>query len=70
MEDFISQEEFNAEQLHIKALKEGINNAACDDILATAEKNGLTLEVVWSAFKHKGTIPRLFSFAMSASRIG
>ena len=50
MEDFISNEDFN---LELKALDEALINIECDEILAHADRRGLMLEVVWSAFKHK-----------------
>jgi ribosomal protein S10 len=50
MEDFISQDEF---QLELKAMDEAIINMECDEILSRADRYGLQLEVVWSAFKHK-----------------
>jgi hypothetical protein len=54
MEDFISQEEF---QLELKAMDEAIINMECDEILSRADRYGLQLEVVWSAFKHKDQFP-------------
>jgi hypothetical protein len=54
MEDFISQDEF---QLELKAMDEAIINMECDEILSRADRYGLQLEVVWSAFKHKEQFP-------------
>jgi hypothetical protein len=50
MEDFISNDDFN---LELRALDEALINIECDDILSRADANGMLLEVVWSAFKHK-----------------
>lgn len=50
MEDFISQEEFQAE---IKALDKALNNMDCEDILSRSKNYGVQFEVVLSAFKHK-----------------
>jgi hypothetical protein len=55
MEDFISQDEF---QLELKAMDEAIINMECDEILSRADRYGLQLEVVWSAFKHKEQFPK------------
>jgi hypothetical protein len=55
MEDFISQDEF---QLELKAMDEAIINMECDEILSRADRYGLQLEVVWSAFKHKDQFPK------------
>ena len=54
MEDFISQDEF---QLELKAMDEAIINMECDEILSRADKFGMQLEVVYSAFKHKEQFP-------------
>ena len=54
MEDFISQDEF---QLESKAMEEAIINIKCDEILSRADRYGLQLEVVWSAFRHKEQFP-------------
>ncbi len=54
MEDFISQDEF---QLELKAMDEAIINMKCDEILSRADRYGLQLEVVWSAFRHKEQFP-------------
>jgi len=40
-------------ELEEQAQQEAIINEKCDAILAEADKRGLQLEVVWSAFKHK-----------------
>jgi hypothetical protein len=40
-------------ELKEQAQQEAIINDKCDAILAKADKSGLQLEVVWSAFKHK-----------------
>jgi hypothetical protein len=50
MEDFISNDDFNME---LRELDEALINIECDDILSRADANGMLLEVVWSAFKHK-----------------
>jgi hypothetical protein len=50
MEDFISQEEFQAE---IKALDKALNTMDCEDILSRSNIYGVQLEVVLAAFKHK-----------------
>jgi hypothetical protein len=55
MEDFISQDDF---QLELKAMDEAIINMECDEILSRADRYGLQLEVVWSAFKHKEQFPK------------
>jgi len=54
MEDFISNDDFN---LELRALDEALINIECDEILARADRYGLQLEVVWSAFKHKEQFP-------------
>lgn len=54
MEDFISQNEFQSE---MAAIEEAKINADCDNILTEADRYGLQLEVVWSAFKHKEQFP-------------
>lgn len=54
MEDFISQDEF---QLELKAMDEAIINMKCDEILSRADRYGLQLEVIWSAFRHKEQFP-------------
>ena len=40
-------------ELKEQSQQEAIINNKCDAILAKADKSGLQLEVVWSAFKHK-----------------
>ena len=40
-------------ELEEQAHQESIFNAKCDVILSQADKAGLQLEVIWSAFKHK-----------------
>lgn len=40
-------------ELKEQSQQEAIINNKCDAILAKADKCGLQLEVVWSAFKHK-----------------
>jgi hypothetical protein len=40
-------------ELKEQSQQEAIINSKCDAILAKADKSGLQLEVVWSAFKHK-----------------
>jgi len=40
-------------ELEEQARQEAVFNAKCDGILSKADKSGLQLEVVWSAFKHK-----------------
>jgi len=40
-------------ELEEQAKQEAVFNAKCDEILSKADKVGLQLEVVWSAFKHK-----------------
>ena len=40
-------------QLEEQAKQEAIFNEKCDNILVKADKVGLQLEVIWSAFKHK-----------------
>jgi hypothetical protein len=54
MEDFISNDDFN---LELRALDEALINIECDEILARADRYGLQLEVVWSAFRHKEQFP-------------
>ena len=44
-------------ELEEQAQQEAIINEKCDAILAEADKRGLQLEVVWSAFKHKEQFP-------------
>ena len=44
-------------ELEEQAQQEAIVNEKCDAILAEADKRGLQLEVVWSAFKHKEQFP-------------
>jgi hypothetical protein len=44
-------------ELEEQAKQEAIFNEKCDDILAEADKRGLQLEVIWSAFKHKEEFP-------------
>ena len=38
--------------------QEAMINAKCDEILSQADKLGVQLEVVWSAFKHKEEFPK------------
>jgi hypothetical protein len=40
-------------ELNEQANQEAVINAKCDEILSQADKLGVQLEVVWSAFKHK-----------------
>jgi hypothetical protein len=54
MEDFISQNEFKSEMM---AIEEASFNSKCDEILSRADKFGMQLEVVYSAFKHKEQFP-------------
>jgi peptide subunit release factor 1 (eRF1) len=54
MEDFISQNEFQSE---MSAIEEANFNSKCDEILSRADKFGIQLEVVYSAFKHKEQFP-------------
>lgn len=44
-------------ELKEQSQQEAIINNKCDAILAEADKRGLQLEVVWSAFKHKEQFP-------------
>ena len=44
-------------ELNEQALQEAIINEKCDIILVDAEKQGLQLEVIWAAFKHKEQFP-------------
>ena len=44
-------------ELEEQTMQEAIINDKCDAILAEADKRGLQLEVVWSAFKHKEQFP-------------
>jgi len=63
MEDFMSQEEFNAivTTAHSfntpEAIKEAETNEFIDWALVQADKYGLQVEVVSSAFKHKEIFP-------------
>jgi hypothetical protein len=38
-------------------IEEANYNDACENILVKADKQGLQLEVIWSAFKHKEQFP-------------
>ncbi len=40
-------------ELEEQAKQEAIFNEKCNNILVKADKAGLQLEVIWSAFKHK-----------------
>jgi hypothetical protein len=40
-------------ELNEQANQEAVINAKCDEILSQADKLGVQLEVIWSAFKHK-----------------
>jgi len=40
-------------ELNEQANQEAMINAKCDEILSQADKLGVQLEVIWSAFKHK-----------------
>ena len=40
-------------ELEKQAYQEAMINNQCDEILVQADKLGLQLEVIWSAFKHK-----------------
>ena len=40
-------------ELAEQARQEAIFNDKCDEILSQADKLGVQLEVIWSAFKHK-----------------
>jgi hypothetical protein len=44
-------------ELNEQALQEAIINEKCDTILVDAERQGLQLEVIWAAFKHKEQFP-------------
>ena len=44
-------------ELEEQAKQEAIFNNECEAILVSADLNGLQLEVVWSAFKHKEQFP-------------
>ena len=44
-------------ELEEQAQQEAIFNNECEAILVSADLNGLQLEVVWSAFKHKEQFP-------------
>lgn len=44
-------------ELKEQSQQEAIINDKCDAILAEADKRGLQLEVIWSAFKHKEQFP-------------
>jgi hypothetical protein len=44
-------------ELEEQAKQEAIFNEKCDAILVEADKRGLQLEVIWSAFKHKEEFP-------------
>jgi hypothetical protein len=44
-------------ELNEQANQEAVINAKCDEILSQANKLGVQLEVVWSAFKHKEEFP-------------
>jgi len=45
-------------ELEEQAKQEAIFNEKCDNILVKADKVGLQLEVIWSAFKHKEQFPK------------
>jgi hypothetical protein len=45
-------------ELNEQANQEAVINAKCDEILSQADKLGVQLEVVWSAFKHKEEFPK------------
>lgn len=45
-------------ELAEQARQEAIFNAKCDEILSQADKLGVQLEVIWSAFKHKEEFPK------------
>jgi hypothetical protein len=45
-------------ELEEQARQEAIFNDKCDNILSKADKSGLQVEVVWSAFKHKEEFPK------------
>jgi len=57
MEDFISQEEFNAVFNTPEAQKEAEENAFVEWALVQADNYGLQLEVACSAFRHKEQFP-------------
>jgi hypothetical protein len=44
-------------ELNEQANQEAVINAKCDEILSQADKLGVQLEVIWSAFKHKEQFP-------------
>ena len=44
-------------ELEEQAQQEAIFNNECEAILVSADLQGLQLEVVWSAFKHKEQFP-------------
>jgi hypothetical protein len=46
------------DELNEQANQEAVINAKCDEILSQADKLGVQLEVVWSAFKHKEEFPK------------
>ncbi len=45
-------------ELGEQAHQEAIFNEKCDNILVKADKLGLQLDVIWSAFKHKEQFPK------------
>ena len=45
-------------ELGEQAKQEAIFNEKCDNILIKADKVGLQLDVIWSAFKHKEQFPK------------
>ena len=44
-------------RMNARDIEEANYNDACENILVKADKQGLQLEVVWSAFKHKEQFP-------------
>jgi hypothetical protein len=44
-------------RMNARDIEEANYNDACENILVKADKQGLQLEVIWSAFKHKEQFP-------------
>ena len=44
-------------RLNARNIEEANYNDDCEKVLVEADKHGLQLEVVWSAFKHKTQFP-------------
>lgn len=44
-------------KMNARCIEEANYNDACEKVLVKADKHGLQLEVVWSAFKHKTQFP-------------